>query len=111
MADNVTTFPTRDLVVEMAGPVNQGCAVRIEGRIVPNMVMFDHGDIVEFVLDHRLGFGFPRAQAYDAAAFAAAAMAIGAGFSHPSGMHFTQRPFAPPSVNLGTLPEPEKSNP
>jgi hypothetical protein len=96
--DNVTNFPkepTRDLIAEMKGPQSSGNAVIIEGRLIPNLVMFDRGHEIEFVLDHRLAFGFPRDQAWNAAAFAASAMAIGAGFPHYSGgKHFTQREFA-----------------
>ena len=83
MDDNVTELPRRDLIAEMTGPAESGNAVKINGRYIPNLVMYDRGDEVEFVLDHRLAFSFPRAQAWDAAAFAFAAMAIGAGFAHP----------------------------
>lgn len=105
---NVTDFPSpekRDLIAEMMGPKQTGFAVIIDGRKIPNCVMFDRGDIIEFVLDHRLGFEVPREAAYIAAAFAFAAMAIGAGFAHPSAMHFTQRPFSPECIGLGSRPQ------
>lgn len=105
--DNVTSFPPkRDLIAEMTGPQQSGCAVIIDGRLVPNMVMYDRGDEIEFVLDGRLGWSFPREVAWNAASFAFSAMAIGAGFAHPAHDHFTQRPFAPQVTCLGSsLPE------
>jgi hypothetical protein len=105
---NVTDFPTepkRDLIAEMKGPETGGNAVIMEGRVIPHVMMFDRGDEIEFVLDNRLGFGFPRDMAHQAAAFAAAAMAIGAGFPHYSGKHFTQREYAPTAVCLGDVPQ------
>lgn len=107
MSENVTEFPkapTRDLVEKMKGPECSGNAVFIDGRCIPNCVMYDRGDEIEFVLDHRLAFGFPREQAWNAAAFAFAAMAIGAGFAHPSAQHFTQREFAVECVKLDKVP-------
>ena len=105
---NVTDFPSepkRDLIAEMTGPVQGGCSVIVDGRAIPNCVMYDRGDIIEFVLDRRLGFEVPRDAAYIAASFAFAAMAIGAGFAHPAHMHYTQRPFAPECIGLGELPK------
>jgi hypothetical protein len=87
---NVTDFPPRDLIAEMKGPENNGCAVIIQGRCIPNMAMYDRGDEIEFVLDHRVSFSFPRAQAWDAAAFALAAMAHGAGLDP---LNFELRPL------------------
>jgi hypothetical protein len=104
MTDTVTEFPARDLIAEMTGPEQSGCSVIIDGRKVPNLVLVDHGDVIEFLLDGRLAFPFPREHAWQAAAFAFAAMAIGAGFSHPNHMHFTQRPFAPEMRQLGEIP-------
>jgi hypothetical protein len=101
---NVEQFPVKDMVSGMIGPKRTGCAVIIDGRVIPNMVMYDKGDIIEFVIDDRLSFDITRENAYTAASFAAAAMAIGAGFAHPAHMHFTQRPFAPQVMHLGELP-------
>jgi hypothetical protein len=101
---NIEQFPNKDMVAGMVGPARTGCAVIIDGRVIPNMVMYDKGAIIEFVIDGRLSFDIPRESAYTAASFAAAAMAIGAGFAHPSAMHFTQRPFAPQVMQLGELP-------
>lgn len=105
---NVTDFPMepkRDLIAEMTGPKQGGHSVIIDGRLVPNMTMMDNGDTIDFVLDGRLVFPIAREHAWQAAAFAFAAMAIGAGFAHPAHMHFTQRAFAPECVELGTLPQ------
>lgn len=104
---NVTDFPTepkRDLIKEMTGPENSGCSVIIDGRLMPHVAMHDRGDEIEFIIDHRLGFGFPREIAYQAASFAFAAMAIAAGFRHPSGLHNTQHPYAGECINLGEMP-------
>ena len=95
MTDNVTQFPVRDLIEEMKGPQQSGHSVIIDGRVVPNMVMYDNGDTIDFVLDGRLSFPIAREHAWQVAAFAFAAMAIGAGFAHPAHMHYTQRPFSP----------------
>ena len=105
---NVTDFPTpekRDLIAEMKGPKTGGNAVILEGKLIPNVMMFDRGDEIDFVLENRLAFSFPRDQAWNAMAFAATAMAIGAGFPHYSGgKHFTQREFAPQCMQLGGVP-------
>jgi len=104
---NVTDFPTepkRDLIAEMKGPETGGNAVILEGKLIPHVMMFDRGDEIEFVLQNRLAFGFPRDQAWNAMAFAASAMAIGAGFPHYSGgKHFTQRDFAADCARLDGL--------
>lgn len=104
MTNNVTEFPSssqRDLVAEMKGPQQSGHSVIIDGRLVPNLVMFDRGETIEFVLDGRFIYGFPRDLAWLAASFAFSAMAIGAGFAHPAHMHFTQRPFASEVSQIG----------
>lgn len=105
---NVTEFPIepkRDLIAEMKGPEACGHAVILEGRLIPNVTMFERGDEIEFVLQNRLGFSFPRDLANHAISFAASAMAIGAGFPHYSGgLHYTQREFAVPVVHIGEMP-------
>lgn len=105
---NVTDFPTDpkpDLIAEMKGPETGGNAVILEGRVIPHIMMFDRGHEIEFVIDNRLAFGFSRDQAYTAMDFAAAAMAVGAGFPHYSGgKHFTQREFASQCSQLSDLP-------
>lgn len=103
---NVSELPRRDLIAEMTGPQQTGRAVVIDGRLVPNLVMYDRENEIEFVLDGRLAFAFPRDIAWLAAAFAFSAMATSAGFACPGGMHHTQRPFAPEVCVLSDLPRP-----
>lgn len=94
MEDNVTQLPQRDLIAEMKGPERLGNHVCIGGREVPGMTMFDRRpdrDEIEFCLDDRVMFGFPAKYAWDAAAFAFAAMAVGAGCDP---LNFEPRPFA-----------------
>jgi len=98
---NVTELPRRDLIEEMKGPENIGCAVILEGRVVPHLTMYDRRpgrDEIEFGLGNRVMFGFPAAQAWDAAAFAFAAMAVGAGCDP---LNFEPRPFAMRTVRIG----------
>jgi hypothetical protein len=105
---NVTDFPIepkRDLIAEMMGPENLGNSVIVDGRLMPHVAMFDRGDEIEFVIDHRLAFGFPRELAYQAASFAFAAMSVAAGFRHFTGRHFTQHEYASECVNLGEIPK------
>jgi hypothetical protein len=89
--NNVTDFPTRDLIAELKGPENSGYAVFIHGRCIPNLAMYDRGDEIEFILDHRLSVSFPRDQAWNAVAFAFGAMALGAGCDP---LNFEPKPFA-----------------
>lgn len=100
MADNVTHLPQRDLIKEMTGPDRLGNDVTVDGRLVPNLVMYDRRpgrDEIEFCVGGRVMFGFPAAQAWDAAAFAFAAMAMGAGCDP---LNFEPRPFAMKVVSL-----------
>lgn len=103
---NVTDFPTepkRDLIKEMTGPEMLGTAVILEGRCVPHMTMHDRRpvrDEIEFCVGERVMFGFPAAYAWDAAAFAFAAMAVGAGCDP---LNFQPRPFAMKVVSLGEI--------
>jgi hypothetical protein len=101
MTDNVTQLPRRDLIAEITGPARLGHDVILEGRLVPNLVMYDrrpNRDEIEFCLDGRVMFGFPAAYAWNAAAFAFAAMAVGAGHDP---LNFEPRPFAKKVVRLG----------
>lgn len=86
--------PRLNAVDNMQGPERVGNTVIIDGRAIPKLHMHDNGDEVEFVLDGRLAFGFPREWAYLAATFAANAMAIGSGYSF-IGAETRERPFAP----------------
>ena len=100
--DNVTHLPRRDLIAEITGPARLGNDVILEGRVVPGLVMYDrrpNRDEIEFCLDGRVMFGFPSAYAWDAAAFAFAAMAVGAGCDP---LNFEPTPFAKKVVRLGS---------
>lgn len=104
MTDNVTELPRRDLIAEITGHDRLGNDVILEGRCVPNLVMYDRRpgrDEIEFCLDGRVMFGFPSAYAWDAAAFAFAAMAVGAGCDP---LNFEPSPFAKRVVSLGEIP-------
>lgn len=92
--ETVVQFPEREGPPDLKGPIRQGCAVIVDGRAIPDMHMHEHGDTVDFILDERLSFEFPKEIAYQAAAFAANAMAIGAGYSF-LGAETKDRPFAP----------------
>ena len=81
MTDNVIQLPDGShLVEQMRGVQLSGNSVVIEGRVVPKLTMHETDTEVEFVLDGRLAWGFPKHLAHHAASFAANAMAIGAGF-------------------------------
>lgn len=103
---NVTDFPAepkRDLIKEMTGCELIGNEVKMQGRIVPKLVMFDRRperDEIEFTLDDRAGFQFPAACAWDAVAFAFAAMAVGAGCDP---LNFEPTPFAKKVVSMGEI--------
>jgi hypothetical protein len=88
-----------DKIEAMKGPVASGHDVIIEGHLIPNLTMRDCGDQIEFILDRRLSWSFPRDLAHYAADFAATAMAIGAGhphYKHPKG----DKPFGRPCMEL-----------
>lgn len=100
MSDNVVQLPGTDVVGDMLGPKFSGHSVIIDGRLIPDLHAYDRGESIEFVLDGRLAFEFPREWAFLAAAFAANAMAIGAGFPSLNGRrceHFASQ--------VGALPE------
>ena len=63
----------------MMGQENNGHSLVMEGRLVPGVAVYDRGDEIEFVIDHRMSVTFPRDQAWNAARFAFGAMAFGAG--------------------------------
>lgn len=92
--ETVVQFPEREGPPDLNGPIRQGCHVIVNGRMIPNLHMYEDGDETVFVLDSRLAFGFPKEIAHQAAAFAANAMAIGAGYSY-LGAETKDRPFAP----------------
>lgn len=90
---NIIDFPKQDLP-DIKGPERTGNSVIIDGRCVPKMHMHDRGETVDFILDGRLSFEFPKDMAYLAASFAANAMAIGAGYTF-LGSETKDHPFAP----------------
>lgn len=92
------------LIKEMTGPAMIGNSVIIEGHRIPNMVMIDRGAMIEFVLDGRMAWDFPREWAYYAASFAATAMAIGAGHPHYTAPHKSNKSYANPCVQI-EMPE------
>lgn len=103
---NVVQFPPQnsDRIEEMKGPEQSGNDVFIEGRLVPNVRMYDRGETIEFVLDGRLCFPFPRDIAVHAMCFAAHAMAIGAGHPSLSAPHGSSLPYGTPVVRLSAIP-------
>ena len=101
--DNVTDFPNSklDLIAEMKGAESFGNDLVIHGRVVPNVKMYDRRPArneIEFCVGGRVMYGFPPDQAWNAAAFAFATMAMGAGCDP---LNFEPRPFAMKRVNLG----------
>ncbi len=99
--NDVVNFPKRDLIAEMKGCERLGNEVRMDGRIIPNMVMYDRRperDEIEFSLDGRVMFGFPSDYAWDAVAFAFAAMAVGAKCDP---LNFEPMDFAKKIVKIG----------
>lgn len=100
--DNVTTLGADDkrrsesesLVQSMFGAEQSGSILIVDGRAIPDITIREEGDEICFVLDQRLAFNFPRELAHQAAAFAANAMAIGAGYPWLGADSKTQ-PFAP----------------
>lgn len=106
MTDNVTRLPPRrDMAAEMKGPKQGGHSIIVDGRVMPHVVMMDRGEEIDFLVDGRVAFTFPREQAYNAAQFAFMAMAVAAGFASPAHHHFTQRVYAPGAICLGELPK------
>ena len=101
---NVTEFPKQaDAIAAMFGPETPGNSLVIDGRLIPGIRVHDRGPQVEFILDGRFSFSFPRDQALQAASFAAAALAIGSGYSH-IGATNKDRPFAPELIGLSSIP-------
>lgn len=98
---NVVRFPAGpDRIEEMKGPGRTGNDVFIEGRVVPNVYMRDCGETIEFVLDNRLCFIFPRDSAVHAMCFAAHAMAIGAGHPSLSAPHGSALPYGTQAIGI-----------
>jgi hypothetical protein len=85
MTDNVIKLPGSDPTSTMLGPDLMGQSVILDGRLIPNLHAHDRGKTIEFVLDGRMAYEFPREWAWLAGLFAANAMAIGAGFPSING--------------------------
>lgn len=102
MTDNITKLPDRiaQVIDDMTGPDQKGSDVIIDGRLVPDLSMRNHGDEIEFILDRRYSFTFPKEWAYLAASFAFHAMAIGAGHPSPGSPHKSTKHFATPCINV-----------
>ena len=77
MADNVEPLFKAPNIF---GPERTGHDVIWDGRLVPNITARERGDQIEFTLDGRLVWTFPREWAFHALDFAANAMAFGAGY-------------------------------
>lgn len=86
MSDNVFNLPPQeDPTNSLIGPQRLGNELIVEGRLIPNIHVHDNGDTIDFVLDGRMSYEFPREWAYMAAIFASNAMAVGAGFPSIAG--------------------------
>lgn len=101
MSENIVSFPSHE-APNLFGPRMVGSSLIVDGRLVPHFHIHDMGDKVQFVLDGRLAFDIPKDFAHVAAAMAANAMAIGAGYSH-LGASEQDRPFAPEAQPLPAL--------
>lgn len=107
MSENITKLPDpmEKIISGMTGPQRGGSDVIIDGRRIPGLAMYDRGKEIEFILDGRYSFTFPRDWAYLAASFASASMAIGAGHPSASAPHKSTMAFAPQCVDIATFDE------
>ncbi len=85
------------------GPECSGHSVFWEGRLVPKLTAYDRGERIEFILDGRMSWEFPREQAFDALGFMANAMALGAGYPCFTADHKVEA-FAVKVMQLGDIP-------
>jgi hypothetical protein len=92
-------------IKEMIGPKFGWHSVVIEGHAIPNIHCMERGDNIEFLLDGRIVYSFPKEWAMLAVNFAATAMAIGAGHNHFAVPHKNAQPFGTPVCRLDSLPE------
>lgn len=51
----------------VVGPERSGNTVIVDSKSIPNMHCFDRGNTIEFILDNRFSFTFPKEIAHDAA--------------------------------------------
>jgi hypothetical protein len=98
MSENIVNLRE---VPSIIGSYTEDYSVVVEGREIPNMRCVDKGDSIDIILDRRFCYTFPKELAYLAAAFAAQAMAIGAGYPH-LGAPNKDRPFAPQVMLIGS---------
>jgi hypothetical protein len=92
MSENIINL--REAPPSIVGCYNQDYSVVVNGRQIPNMRCIEHENDIEIILDRRFSYTFPKELAYLAAAFAAQAMAIGAGYSNMEAEN-KDMPFAP----------------
>lgn len=104
-ADEKLREQNEQLVNGLFGPTCTAASLIVEGRVIPNITIHRDGGEVVFVLDQRLGFGFPKEWAYQAACLAANAMAIGAGYTYLGG-ETKERAFAPRCFGIELPGEP-----
>ena len=68
---NVTNLFSGSPADDLVGPAVVGNKVIVDGRVIPRMLCRDLGERIEFIVDGRFSFTFPREWAYLAASMAA----------------------------------------
>ncbi len=96
---NIIDGPGRQEVPDVVGSEVRGNNVIVDGRVIPKMMCRERGDEIEFIVDGRFSFQFPKQWSFLAAAMASQCMAIGMGYSH-MGASNKERPFAPQSATI-----------
>jgi hypothetical protein len=86
-------------VPSIIGSYAEDYSVIVDSRAIPKIRCRDNGETIDIILDRRFCYTFPKDLAYLAAAFAAQAMAIGAGYSH-LGASNKEQPFAPQVMQI-----------
>ena len=97
--DNVTDFPAPAAPPEFLFAYHEMDRVQIEGRIIPRLRGFRHGDMVTLCVDGRFCVDFPAAIGRQAAWLVAQALAVGAGYPH-LGATSKDMPFAAIATEL-----------
>lgn len=102
--DNIVTLPEKKKLEWIVGPFEEWRVV-IDGRMIPKLTAYRQTDgRVTLSLDHRFIIDLPdEGLAYQVAAFAANAMAIGKGYPW-SGAESKQQPFAPQAHAIEKAP-------
>lgn len=80
MSENIINL--REAPPSIVGAYTEDYSVVVAGREIPKMRCKDNGETIDIILDRRFCYTFPKELAYLATAFAAQAMAIGAGYSN-----------------------------